>query len=341
MRPARASTAVERRKASAPEARRRMATFACVARAGPRRARQKAYAPFGAPPPSLFGAFGRAFLKRAANLRCQDASRERERVFNPPPRKWGRGPRVAWWRGPLTRSFRCRCRRNVDARAPPTALRHSRRFALAFFMFKNGGRRPPNAPSPLSRGGKVYPSARRRPIRRSSVAWSERSAAEGPLWRSGRVRAPRRAASAAARSRHCCSTRMKAVGVFFGHAGNRGRQFVDHDRRPKPSSGSSSNSSAGLVISAARSPAFVARRRRAGCRNCARRSASRGKRSYTAGRSQRPARAATVRFSSTVREGKISRSCATQPMPESARRCGGSAVMSSPRQRTRPRLTWV
>ena len=36
-----------------------------------------------------------------------------------------------------------------------------------------------------------------------------------------------------------------------------------------------------------------------------------------------PGRDATVRFSSTLSEGKISRSCATQPMPARARRCGG------------------
>jgi hypothetical protein len=44
-----------------------------------------------------------------------------------------------------------------------------------------------------------------------------------------------------------------------------------------------------------------------------------------------------VRFSSTLSEGKISRSCATQPMPKSARRCGASRVMSRPRQEIEPR----
>jgi len=47
------------------------------------------------------------------------------------------------------------------------------------------------------------------------------------------------------------------------------------------------------------------------------------------------------KISSTLSEGKISRSCATQPMPPSARRCGGSRVMSPPRQRMRPRPTRV
>ena len=52
------------------------------------------------------------------------------------PREAGEGgPRVAWWRGLLTLTLRCRCRRNVDARAPPTAQLRG-------------------PPSPLSRGGK-------------------------------------------------------------------------------------------------------------------------------------------------------------------------------------------
>ena len=51
--------------------------------------------------------------------------------------------------------------------------------------------------------------------------------------------------------------------------------------------------------------------------------------------------AATLRFSSTVRVVKISRSCATQPMPASARRCGGRRVIFSPRQAMRPRAICV
>ena len=67
----------------------------------------------------------------------------------------------------------------------------------------------------------------------------------------------------------------------------------------------------------------------------------RGNSSNTAPRSQRPGRAATVRFSSTDRLAKISRSCATQPMPACARRCGASRVMSVPRQTIEPRRSWV
>src|SRR5579885_1018996 len=47
---------------------------------------------------------------------------------------------------------------------------------------------------------------------------------------------------------------------------------------------------------------------------------------------QAPSTAATVRFSSTLSDGKISRSCATQPMPPAARRCGGMREMLAPRQ---------
>ena len=43
-----------------------------------------------------------------------------------------------------------------------------------------------------------------------------------------------------------------------------------------------------------------------------------------------PGRATAVRFSSTVSDLKMLRSCGTQPMPAAARRCGGSAVTSLP-----------
>src|SRR5438445_74072 len=52
-------------------------------------------------------------------------------------------------------------------------------------------------------------------------------------------------------------------------------------------------------------------------------------------------RAATVRFSTTDRLAKISRSWATQPMPDCARRCGARRVMSVPRHTIAPRRSWV
>ena len=82
-----ASTAVERRKASAPEAR----TDGNIRLRGARRAplgTAKSVRAFRRSAPlHLFGAIGRAFLKREANLGCQAASRERERVSA--PRQWG------------------------------------------------------------------------------------------------------------------------------------------------------------------------------------------------------------------------------------------------------------
>src|SRR5580698_568402 len=64
--------------------RERMATFVCVARAGPRWARQKTYAPCGAPPPFIY-------LGRLDGLSCSvqqtsdaiAASRERWRASAP------------------------------------------------------------------------------------------------------------------------------------------------------------------------------------------------------------------------------------------------------------------
>ena len=45
---------------------------------------------------------------------------------------------------------------------------------------------------------------------------------------------------------------------------------------------------------------------------------------------QRPGRATAVRFSSTVSDLKMLRSCGTQPMPACARWSGRSGVMSRP-----------
>src|SRR5262249_35327833 len=66
-----------------------------------------------------------------------------------------------------------------------------------------------------------------------------------------------------------------------------------------------------------------------------------GNKRSTALRSHRPGREPTTRFSSTLSEGKISRSCATQPRPLRARQCGATRVMSRPRQPMAPRLTRV
>jgi len=51
---------------------------------------------------------------------------------------------------------------------------------------------------------------------------------------------------------------------------------------------------------------------------------------------QGPGRAATSRFSRSVSDGKISRSCGTYPNPAATRRYGGSRVMSPPSNRIRP-----
>src|SRR5262245_10141615 len=109
----------------------------------------------------------------------------------------------------------------------------------------------------------------------------------------------------------------------------------------RPSSGSSSSSSAGLVISVRAIASICCSPPESWLPMLARRSARRGNRPYTALRSQRPGREATVRFSSTLSEEKISRSWATHPSPARARWCGGIRVTSAPRHSTRPRLTSV
>jgi len=56
-------TAEERRKASAPIERGAGGNIRfCVARAGSENGARQQYAPFGAPPPFLWGGLGRAFL---------------------------------------------------------------------------------------------------------------------------------------------------------------------------------------------------------------------------------------------------------------------------------------
>ena len=55
----------------------------------------------------------------------------------------------------------------------------------------------------------------------------------------------------------------------------------------------------------------------------------------------RPGRATAVRFSSTVSERKMLRSCGDQPMPAATRRSGRSRVMSRPSRRMLPALCVV
>jgi len=73
-----ASTAVERRKASAPEARTDGNVRFCVARAASVDAASDC-APFGAPPPFLLGGRGLS-CSGVAKLGCKGASRERWRL---------------------------------------------------------------------------------------------------------------------------------------------------------------------------------------------------------------------------------------------------------------------
>jgi hypothetical protein len=61
-----------------------------------------------------------------------------------------------------------------------------------------------------------------------------------------------------------------------------------------------------------------------------RRSSRRGKSWNTRFTSQGPGRATALRFSSTVSDLKMLRSCGTQPMPAAARRCAGSVCRSCP-----------
>ena len=99
-----ASTAVERRKASAPEAR----TDGNIRLRGARRAplgTAKSVRAFRRSAPLRYlGRVGRAFLKREAKLGCEAASRERD-LLHPPPRSGGGGPSEGRWRGPLSQSF--------------------------------------------------------------------------------------------------------------------------------------------------------------------------------------------------------------------------------------------
>ena len=117
-------------------------------------------APIGAPPPFFWEA-RRAFLKRAAKLGCEAASRERGRIIRPRG-SGGGGPREAWWRGPLEMELRCRCRRIVGARAPSTAqgrgppspLSRGRKDARLDLPRRRGFNSPPIEPPPTPQGAR-------------------------------------------------------------------------------------------------------------------------------------------------------------------------------------------
>jgi hypothetical protein len=85
-----ASAAVERRKASAPEARTDGNVRFCVARAASVDAASD-YAPLGAPPPFFYWEAEGLSCSGVANLGCADASRERWRASA--PTKVGEGDR--------------------------------------------------------------------------------------------------------------------------------------------------------------------------------------------------------------------------------------------------------
>ena len=107
------------------------------------------------------------------------------------------------------------------------------------------------ASSPAFAGRENYPSASRRPIRRSSVAWSgERSAAEGPLWATW----PRSEDERVLRQRQSEFDMLldqdEGAGAFLGHAGD-GRPRARRRRwAPSLPAARRAASSAGLVIKA-------------------------------------------------------------------------------------------
>src|SRR4051812_2462445 len=184
------------------------------------------------------------------------------------------------------------------------------------------------------------PSVTRKPIYRSSVAWSFSRSAE----RARCTIAPRSKSSAFSVSDSaisaCCSTKITAVpswSIIFRKPRTSSSTMIG----ARPSSGSSSKSSAGLVISARAVASICCSPPDSWLPFDCWRSFRRGNSSNTAPKSQRPGRDATVRFSTTERLAKISRSCATQPMPDCARRCGARCVMSAPRHTIVPRRSWV
>jgi hypothetical protein len=115
-----ASTAVERRKASAPEARTDGNIRSCGARRAPSGTAKSVRAFRRSAPLRYLGRVGRAFLKREANLGYQGASRERWPVSA--PAKAGEGDHAERGGGgvglvALTSSKECRRRKRPSHRA--------------------------------------------------------------------------------------------------------------------------------------------------------------------------------------------------------------------------------
>src|SRR3989304_5926238 len=103
-----------------------------------------------------------------------------------------------------------------------------------------------------------------------------------------------------------------------------------------PSRGSSMSSSAGLPIKARPIAGSCCSPPEIWLPMWVRRSARLGKNSYTRSRVQGPARPATVRFSSTVSDGKIQRPWGTKPIPSRARSYMGSFDTGLPRYSIEP-----
>ena len=109
---------MESRKASAPK-RGRMATFVCVAPAGPRRARPEVRA-FRRSAPLLYWGGWTGFLEAAANLGCEAASRERDRMSLVPSAREGRC--LTLWIGKTCARLRARERSRLAALIVTTGL---------------------------------------------------------------------------------------------------------------------------------------------------------------------------------------------------------------------------
>jgi hypothetical protein len=127
-----ASTAVERRKASAPEARRDGNVRSAWRAPGPAGHGKKSARLLALRLPSFWEAVGRAFLQWRGRPRMRKRI-ARTMAFIRPHESGGRGTTRRVVEGASEMELRCRCRMIVETRAPPTALRRSRRVASAFF----------------------------------------------------------------------------------------------------------------------------------------------------------------------------------------------------------------
>ena len=101
---------------------RRKARARRSARCRTRKVRRQ-YAPFGAPPPFYWGGCWKGFLKACGKTRMPRRI-ARTKIYFPPPRSGGGGPREAWWRGPLRWSFVVGAERSSrPAPRPPRSAR--------------------------------------------------------------------------------------------------------------------------------------------------------------------------------------------------------------------------